>query len=171
VVSSSLLSSSYAWATFLHFVAVGAFLLMHGPSVFVIFRIRTERDPVRLKALLELSALTIGGLHMAMLLLVASGVWLAFLGDWWGSWWVWASLVVLVAMWAIMQLLGSRHYDRLRGAVGARMFYLKKGQAQPPPESFPPLDTLLASRRPFVMLAVGLGGLLLLFALMTFKPA
>ena len=43
------------WIVFIHIVAAFGFVLSHGVSAFVAFRIRAERDPARIGALLDLS--------------------------------------------------------------------------------------------------------------------
>jgi hypothetical protein len=46
----------YQWMVFLHIAGVFAFLVAHGVSVGVAFRVRLERDPKRIMALLDLSS-------------------------------------------------------------------------------------------------------------------
>ena len=52
----------YEWWVLLHLVGVFVFLLSHGVSVGVLLRLRRERDPAKVAALLELSGTSIKGL-------------------------------------------------------------------------------------------------------------
>ncbi len=88
----------YTWFVFLHLVGILLFVIAHGVSASVSFQVRRERNLDRLRALAELSAtsypLTYGGL----LLLLVSGIITGFMGHWWGSGWIWVSIIVLIAI-------------------------------------------------------------------------
>jgi hypothetical protein len=45
----------YPWIVFLHVVGVLLFFIAHGTSMAVGFRLKRERDPARVRALLELT--------------------------------------------------------------------------------------------------------------------
>ena len=161
---------AYEAVIFVHVMGVMAFLLVHGISVGVSLRLRKERDPQRARALLELSFASVGGTHMFMLVLIITGIVLGFMGGWWGMLWIWASLLLLVGMWAFMYAFGTAYYDEVRRAVGATPFYGKKKRppmANPDPDR---VNELLSSPRPILLSAVGIVGLAILFWLMMFKP-
>jgi hypothetical protein len=50
----------YNWLVFLHVVSALGFMMAHGVSVSVAFALRRERHSERVRALLELSANSIG---------------------------------------------------------------------------------------------------------------
>ncbi len=148
----------YRALVLVHVAAVFGFLLAHGTPVFVAFRIRSERNPDRLRTLLETSRDCVGLIHLSLFLVVVTGIALAFFGSWWGHGWIWASMATLVLIWIAMWLLGTRHYDRARLASGATTFYRVTGAAPAAPS------------QPFVMSAIGGTGLVVLLWLMLFKP-
>jgi hypothetical protein len=86
----------YTWWVFLHIAGVFGFLIAHGVSVGVAFRLRRERDPKRIMALLDLSNSSITLLYVSLLLLIGGGVVAGFVGDWWGDGWIWVSLGTLI---------------------------------------------------------------------------
>jgi hypothetical protein len=105
--------SWYIFWKFVHLAGVAAFLIAHGISVGVAFKLRGERDPARIDALLQLSSSSIGFLHPTIGILVLGGVVGGFLGNWWAFGWIWASIGILVAVYV---LIGRS--SRTTGGVG-----------------------------------------------------
>ncbi|HEX2149566.1 MAG TPA: hypothetical protein VHI31_05250, partial [Actinomycetota bacterium] len=64
----------YQWWVYLHLIGVFGFLISHGVSVAVTFRLRKERDPQKVQALLGLSSASLAGFYPSLALLVAGGV-------------------------------------------------------------------------------------------------
>jgi hypothetical protein len=161
----------YRWIVFLHIAGIFGFLLSHGSSAGVAFALRHERKPERIRALLQLSGSALPVFYASLLVLIAAGVASAFVGHWWGHGWVWASIVLLIAMVAGMWTIGSGHYHQVRKAVG--MGYMQGSKFYPPetehasPEA---LDALLARGQPMLLAAIGYGGALVIAGLMWFKP-
>lgn len=158
------------WSLFFHMGSVFGFLMSHGTGVAMAFRLRKERDPVRIRALLELSYFWVGMLHVFMFLILSSGVVLGFVGRWWGFAWIWTSIGILVGLWIAMGILGTPYYDRVRRGVGTAPFYGSKKAAQLPEVAPAELQGLLDSGRPVLLTVMGLGGLLIILYLMIFKP-
>ena len=161
----------YQFWVFVHLVGVFGFLLAHGVSAAVALSLRRERDPQRVRALLELSSWSLGGFYVSILVLLAGGVTAGFLGQWWGQGWIWAALGVLVAMMGAMYALASPYYRRVREALGVARTGRRRADA--PAETLTlaaDLDPLLRSSRPLLIVAVGIGGLLVILWLMVFKP-
>lgn len=153
-----------------HFVAVFGLLLAHGTSIAVAFRVRKEREASKIRTLLELSYFWVGMVHMAMFLIIITGVILGFTGHWWGAGWLWTSIGILIVLWVGMSIFGTRYYDRVRRGVGAEPFYGAKKVASLPPVGERELDELLSSPRPIFLTVFGIGGLLTIVWLMMFKP-
>ena len=84
--------------------------------------------------------------------------------------WIWAAIVVLVAIIVLMYALASRYYGRVREAVGMRSYLTPKNAPDPTPASPEQLAALVDSRRPDLIGLVGIVGLLILLWLMYFKP-
>ena len=153
----------------LHVGSAFAFVLAHGVSVFVSLRLRGERDPVRVGALLDLSLFAVRVASGTLLLVILTGIVAAFIGNFWGRGWVWAALGVLVVVWAWMSARGVLFFDRVRHALGKRGYY--DGRKTPDPEPAPEqLEALLGSSRPLELTVVGVTGLAVIVWLMFAKP-
>jgi plastocyanin len=154
----------YRWWVYLHIVGVFGFLIAHGVSIAVTFRLRTERDPRRVGHLLELSGSSISLFYASLFVLVLAGVVLGFLGDWWSQAWIWAALGIL-SLTALAMYYMARPYYRRVGFVARAM---AGGSTAVSEEQF---DAILRSRRPVTVAAIGFGALLLILYLMMFKPS
>jgi uncharacterized membrane protein len=148
---------------FLHIVGVFGFLLAHGVSVGVSFRLRRERDPVRIYALLELSGSSMLLFNLASLILLTAGIVAGFLGHWWGQGWIWTALVIFVGISIAMSILARPYYKRIRLVAEA----LASGSEAVTEDQF---VSVLRSPRPLLIAAVGFAGLLVIVWLMMFKP-
>lgn len=153
----------YQWWVFLHIAGVFVFLVSHGISIGVSMRLRQERDPNRIMALLDVSSSSISGLYVGLVLLLAGGVVAGFVGDWWGQGWIWVALGTLAAVMILMYALATNYYKRLRLIVGA----MADGSQAVSDER---LAELLSGPRPVVLAVLGSGGLLFILYLMMFKP-
>jgi len=160
----------YNWLVFLHVASVLSFMMAHGVSASVAFALRRERNPERVRALLELSANSYGLMYISLLVILVSGVIVTFLGGFWNRGWIWASLILLIAISAAMGILGGRYYSEARKAAG--LPYHDRGKAFPaqPARSPEEVEAALANANPPLLAAIGFGGLLVMVWLMMFKP-
>ena len=55
------------------------------------------------------------------------------MGSWFGQLWIWAAIVVLVAIIVLMYALASRYYGQVREAVGLRGYQTPKDAPDPTP--------------------------------------
>jgi len=157
----------YPWIVLVHVLAAFAFALAHGGSALVAFRIRREREPERIAALLDLSNWSLGMTYASVLVLVVAGVAAGIMGRWFGQAWIWAAIGVLVAVSVAMLAYAAPYYQRVRQALG------QAGRARgpmPEPASAVELAALLDSRRPEGIAAIGGVGLALILWLMVLKP-
>ena len=110
-------------------------------------------------------------MFVSLLLVVGTGVWVGFRGRWWDEGWIWTSLVLLVAISAVMGILGTPYFDQVRSAVGLDPTHGGKkhdsAQELADPEE---LEALLRSRRPVAAAFVGIVGLGAIIWLMVLKP-
>lgn len=157
------------WLVFAHVLGAFTFVLAHGVSVFVALRLRSERDLNRVAALLDLSRSAVMVASIAIVFLLVTGIIAGFAGDWWGERWIWASIGILVLVWAYMSFRGTRFLDALRHAVGIVGIYDKKG-TEPPVADPAAAAVLLASSRGLELASVGGIGLVAILYLMVFKP-
>ena len=153
----------YPWVVFLHVAGVFGFLLAHGASVAVMFRLRTERRRERIMTLLELSSTSMTAFYASIVVLLGAGILAGFIGNWWGTLWIWVSLGLFFAIAAAMYPLATTYFRHVRRAVGSR-------PSGAPMASDEELDELLASSRPLIIALVGFGGVLVILWLMLFKP-
>ena len=159
----------YAWIVLLHVVGAFLFVAAHGVSMVTAFRLRAERDHARQAALLEASGLGVGIMYVGLLVLLVGGIWAGFAGNHWGSLWIWAAIVTLVIVIAVMYAVATPFYSRMRAAAGIGQF-AEKAASYKPPATEADLEMLATSNRPFVLSAVGGIGLLVLVWLMVLKP-
>lgn len=156
-----------------HVLAAFAFVLVHGASAMVAFKLRGERDRARIQALLELSNAYLTWLYLAFLVLLLAGILSGVAGGYWtsGRYWLWASLGLLAAIVVVMYVIATPHFDALRHALGMPTFNdVQKKQDPPPPATDADLARLLDSPRPIQAAAIGVGGIAIIVALMMLKP-
>jgi hypothetical protein len=158
----------YSWLRFLHVLGVFGFLIAHGVSASVFFALKRERNVERICTLLQLSNGSARILVISLLTLLISGIIAGFWGHWWRHGWIWLSLLLLIAIYAGMSLLGTRILNEVRMGVGLPSVY-----GQPPrPERFSAeeLNARLDHIHPYRLTLIGFGGLVLIAWLMMFKP-
>jgi len=150
----------YDFWVFVHLGGLLLFVAGHGTSATAGMRLRRERDPERMTALLDASASARGSTYAGMALLGVGGFAAAFAGHWWSSGWLWTSVVLFVAMAGVLVALAIPYYRRVRAAVAVAAETSDRSE----------IDRLAASPVPLVILGVGLGGLAVILWLMVFKP-
>lgn len=158
----------YPWLVFVHVLAAFAFVFAHGTSAFVAFRVRGERDPCRLAALLDLSNASLGFMYAALLVLILAGVAAGVMGHWFAQRWIWVALALLIAVTTAMGGYAAPYYHKLRGALGLPS--PDRRPVSPKPATPVELDELLRAGRPGRVAAIGGVGLAALLWLMVFKP-
>jgi len=160
----------YEGIIFLHVVGVLIFVLAHGASNAVAFALRKERNMERVRALLMLSPGTFGMMYGGLLLILASGIAGGFMQSWWGQGWIWAALVLFILIIVAMSVYVTPYYGNLRKAAG--LPYMEKMKIQPPQQSVSDaeLAKMLESPRAVHAALIGWVGLLIILALMMFKP-
>jgi plastocyanin len=154
----------YQWWVFLHLLGAFAFLVSHGVSVAVAFRIRSERDPKRVQALLGMSSASISAFYPSMAALLAGGIAGAFTANLWGYGWIWASIALLVLVTAAMYAMARPAFRRLRLVTDA----LVDGSQAVSAEEY---DAALRAPRQMAVAWIGFVGLALILYLMVFKPS
>ncbi len=158
------------WIVFAHVLGAFLFAAGHGVSLFVAFQVRRERDPARIGALLDASGRALAAAYVGLLLLVVAGIVAGIVLESFGRWWIWIALAALIGISIAMTPLGIQYFNGIRMAIGQRTRDLKATDPDPVPVSAAELATILASRRPEQLLAIGGGGFVLILYLMMFKP-
>jgi hypothetical protein len=159
----------YHWIVYLHVIAAFAYAMLHGASANVAFKLRREKTPERIAALLDLSSAYNSVTYAALFVILFTGVTLGFLGHWWSQVWIWLVLGVIILMIAAMFTMGAGSFTQLRKAAGLPYF---DGKSRPalPPASSEEIAARAAAINPIPLAIVGFGGLALLVWLMMFKP-
>ena len=164
------LAPFHLWFVFIHVVGVFMFLLGHGISAGVMWRLRTERDPAAVRTLLSFSRASLTFMGIGALIWLVFGIVAGFSGNYWtsGSYWIWASLVIAFVTIFLMTPFGRIYLNRVRIAVGVdpktgvvNNTTVVDAQA---------LDAAIMSGQPTLVAAVGIGTLIILAWLMFFKP-
>ena len=161
----------YPWIVVLHVLGAFLFVFGHGASAFAALRLRRERDPVRISAMLEVSTFSYIGMGAGWLILLGAGIVATFMAGLWGEAWIWASLVTFIVLTGYMTPRASGWMLQVRHAVGIKQpFVDKKDAPDPVPASPEELDRILRSPRIFEVTAVGGIGLAAIIILMVLKP-
>jgi hypothetical protein len=160
----------HLWFVFIHVVGVFVFLLGHGISAGVMWRLRSERDPAALRALLGFSTWSMGLLTLGGLIWLIAGVVAGFSGNYWtsGTYWIWASVIIAVITIVAMTPMGRFYLNRVRAAVGVDP---KSGAVDPDfAVDAAALEKAIASGNPLLLAVLGVGTVIVLSYLMFFKP-
>ena len=153
----------YQWLVFVHLVGVLGFLLSHGVSVGVLFSLRSERDPARIRALLQLSSQSITAFYWSFLVLLGGALAAATYGHWWSAAWPWISLGVLFGITVLMYVLAKPYYERIR-----RIMAIEAGGGTAVGEA--EIARAAGGPVPAVIAATGVAGLVGIIYLMVLKP-
>lgn len=158
------------WIVFLHIAGTFMFVAGHGVSMFVVFRVRKERDRTRLGALLDLSGWSLGIAGIGLLVLFLSGILAGIVLGSFGKWWIWISLALFIVIAGLMTPVGGKYLTGIRVALGQRTRGLKPADPDPVPAGDADLERLLVSKAPENLLLLGGGGFLVILWLMMFRP-
>lgn len=160
----------YLLMIFLHVLGVIVFAVGHGTSIAVAFRMRREREHARIAAMLDVSAWSSGLMYIGLLLTIITGVVLGFIGGYWGSWWLWVSIILLVLVIGAMYGIASPAFTRLRFATGATLpESARKKVAALSTEGV--VEAMPTSWRPTALALIGGVGLAVILWLMVARPA
>ena len=159
----------FKWLLFGHIASVAGFLLAHGTSAAMAFRLRSEKTTDGIRSLTELSKQSTQAMYSFILLIFITGLLLGIQGGWFGRYWIWTAMVVLIATIGVMSALGGR-FNAVRGAVGLPAWDRRGKVTTSAPGS--PEDIRLAVEAAPVGLitAIGVVALALLLWLMILKP-
>lgn len=161
----------YPWIVTAHVVGAFLFVFGHGASAFAAIRLRRERDPNRVAAMLDVSAGSYAAMGIGWLLLLIAGIVATFMAGLWGEAWIWVSLILFLVLTGYMTPRAAGWARQVRLAVGVRpAFGYPKDAPDPVPASPEELDALLRSPRMFEVTLVGGIGLVVIIALMVLKP-
>ena len=154
---------AYTWWKFLHVVSVLAFVSLHGASMVVLFRLRKERDRRRIEDLISFSGTTVTPTYVSLGALLVTGIVTGIQGHWFGDWWIWAAIAVLVVTSGLMGTLARPYFRKVSEACGVRPTGV-------PRKSDEELNQILRGPVFHLVYGTGFAGLLVILYLMIFKP-
>ena len=159
----------YGGIVFVHAATVLLFFVAHGTSMAVAFKLRTETEPARVRALLDLSRFSLGRFAWGLVLVgLLTGIAAGFMGGHWGSLWIWISLVLFIAIGGAMTPMASFRIQPIRTAAG--MSTAGPRPTEQAPEDPAEMRRLIAAWNPVPLAAMGLTGFLVILWLMLVKP-
>lgn len=162
----------YAAIVFIHAATMLLFFIAHGASMAVAFRLKRERDPAAVRALLDLSTWAMGWPTGILVIVgLVTGIAVGIMGGWFGQIWIWASLVLFIAVALAMTPMASSRLRPMRAAAGTVPFNPFSRTPPPAPEPNPAeLSRLLDEWNPVPIALLGLASFLVILWLMLFKP-
>jgi len=160
----------YPWIVLVHVLSAFVFIMAHGASAFVTFRVRTESDRVRIAALLDLSGSSLTLTFVSLGVAAVSGVAAAIIGGHFSQLWPWAAIGVLILTSIVMTPLATYPLTAVRRGLGQPNQEDRKKGDTPEPVGDAELAALRARVRPELVTVIGLVGLAVLVWLMQLKP-
>ena len=156
----------------IHVLASLVFVIAHAVSAVAMFQVRGQSDRAVLTATLNRSSKALIVAVIALLVLLIAGVILCFVGGWWGSPWIWVSLVLFVGVGVggAMTPFAAIPMRDVRAALGIQVRKPKPGEPPPGPKSDEELAAARAALRPELVLVIGLASLIAITWLMVTKP-
>jgi hypothetical protein len=160
----------YPWVVIAHVFFVIVAFGAHGTSAFAIFQAKRETDRARLAGVLDLSGSSLIMAGITLILAVLLGIWAAIIRGHFSQLWPWASIAIVVVVFAIMTPLGASPMSRLRQALGLPSRADQKGAGPPPPADDAALRAAQAKLQPELLAIVGVAAIAILVWLMEVKP-
>jgi hypothetical protein len=157
----------YQWIVFVHVASILAFMLAHGGHMTAMWAMRGEPDPERMLTFFN-DVPTATVLRIVLGVVVLSGATAGFMGSWWGSGWIWISLLLLAIISVVMWRFGGEFFSIVEEAAEAAIAARTEDPPNPGPQAA--YDAARRSWHTLGLSAIGLGGLGVILWLMMFKP-
>ena len=158
------------WFVFIHVLSAITFFLAHGAAAAMVFKVRSETDFARIRAMVDLSASTFKIYMLSFLIMGLTGLTMPFLIHIWNKIWVWLSIVLILFVVVWMGMVNEKQIKQLRRLVG--LSYMQGFNQLPaePPASPEEVAALLKKINPYQWALVGYGIPAIVLWLMVFKP-
>jgi len=158
------------WILFLHTLSAFTFFLAHGASVAMAFKIRSETNFERIRAMLDLSASTIILMSLSFLVLGLTGLTMPFILKIWNKGWIWISIALMVIVVIQMGIISERRYKPLRKLVGLPYMAGNKQFPAEEPASQEEVEAHLKKLKIGELVGVGYVIPMIVLWFMVFKP-
>ena len=136
----------------------------------MVFKVRSETDFARIRAMLDLSVSTFKLYMLSFLLMGLTGLTMPFLIHIWDKVWIWLSIVLIVFVTIWMGLVNEKQIKQLRRLVGLPYMQGSKEFPAETPSSPEEVAALLKKINPYQWALVGYGVPAIVLWLMIFKP-
>ena len=165
------MSVLYFWFVWLHILATFVFFFAHGTALAVAFLLPKQKEMNSMKALLDVTGITIMPLGVSMLVILLTSLYMAGSGSWWRTGWWWLSFLIFFFMIFWMTWYGRKMYSPIRKALGMEyMTGFSKHNHAEEPIGMDEIQQLIAKTNPRLLMWVGLISTAVLLWLMRFKP-
>jgi hypothetical protein len=158
------------WLVFLHVLSAITFFLAHGASAAMIFKVRSETDFTRIRAMLDLSVSTFKVYAFSFMMMGLTGLTMPFFIHIWDKVWIWLSIVLILFVTVWMGLVNEKQIKQLRRLVGLPYMQGNKEYPAESPASQEEVASLLKKINPYQWALIGYGIPVLVLWLMIFKP-
>ncbi len=160
----------YRWLVFLHILGAFIFFMAHGVSALMAFRLKREKTPERMKAILDLSEFALPVMYWSLMILVLAGIGAGIMGYWFSMGWIWAAIVLLVVVWIGMVAYAMRFYAPVRQALGMP-YRTRKGDQTPVIQaSESEIAAAVEATNPVLLAGISFALIAVILWLMIFKP-
>ena len=158
------------WLIFLHTLTAFTFFLAHGTSVAMAFKIRSETNFDRIRAMLDLSGSTVMVMFYSFLAMGLTGLILPFIMKLWDKGWIWTSIVLMVIVFVRMVMMTETRYKLLRKLIGLPYMQGAKEFPAELPSSQEEVEAQLKKMPVAELVIVGYVIPMFVLWLMVFKP-
>ncbi|MFP3854965.1 MAG: DUF2269 family protein [Anaerolineales bacterium] len=159
----------YRWLVFLHVASSFLFMMTHGATAAVMFRLRAEVSQDSLFSLIKIRRWAEIPFSIATAVMFLSGIALAIIGGWWRTGWIWSSLAIFVLITVAMATLGRRYLDGVAAHVAGFASGDARDSIADPANAFD-ISEAASAGRPVLLGSIGIIGILVILWLMMFKP-
>jgi len=158
------------WLVFIHVLSAITFFLAHGASAAMVFKLRSETDFARIRAMLDLSGATFQVYAFSFMFMGLTGFTMPFLIHIWNKAWIWLSIILMLFISVWMYKVNDQQFKHLRRLVGLSYMIGSKSFPAEPPASAEEVATFLKTINPYQWVLVGYGVPAFVLWLMVFKP-
>lgn len=160
----------FRWLVFIHVLSAITFFLSHGAAAAMVFKVRYEKDYIRIQAMLDLAVSTFKIYMLSFLMMGLTGLIMPFIINIWHRIYIWLSilLILFVAVW--MFVVNEKQFKQLRRLVGLPYMQGKNEYPAEAPASLEEIEKFLKTINPISWIVVGYGIPAFVLWLMIFKP-
>ena len=159
----------YRWIVFIHVFSALVFFMAHGVAVAVTFQVKRERNPERLRAILDLSRSMTRLMWLSLTALILAGIVAGIMGNWWSQGWISTALILLILLTGWLGYYVMCYFVPLREALGMPNPRAHDVEA-PPPASDEEIQARINAIQPWALMGPALIVTLVIVWLMIFKP-